>query len=104
MTLALEQAMAEFGKDAILVHGACRGADVMAVDVWSEMGGVHEPHPADWGAHGKSAGPIRNQAMVDLGADVCLAFPTPSSRGTIHCMNAAKAAHIPVREFTEEVL
>lgn len=62
-------------------------------------GGTVERHPAEWDKHGKAAGPIRNQKMVDLGATVCLAFPLPGSRGTAHCMSAARKASIPVWIF-----
>lgn len=83
-----------------VVHGACpTGADSLADFLAERMGLPVERHPADWDTHGKSAGPIRNQQMVDLGADVCLAFPLPDSRGTRHCMAAAERAGIPVRVF-----
>jgi hypothetical protein len=86
------------GPDWVIVHGAARGADTIA-DLWAKMTGYEvEPHPADWGRHGKAAGPIRNQEMVALGADLCLAFPVPGSRGTLDCIERARAAHIPVRE------
>lgn len=79
-----------------LVSGACpTGADKMAEDYWRSFGPI-ERHPADWNAHGKAAGPKRNQEMVDLGADLCIAFPLPDSRGTKHCMGAAERAGIPV--------
>lgn len=42
------------------------------------------------------AGLVRNQLMVDLGADICLAFPLPGSRGTWDCMGRAEAAGIKV--------
>lgn len=51
---------------------------------------------ADWDQHGRSAGPIRNQQMVDHGADLCLAFPGPNSKGTRDCMARARVALIPV--------
>jgi hypothetical protein len=85
-----------------VVHGDCpTGADAMASEWVKEMQTqcfpvFEEPHPAIWLKHGKAAGPIRNQEMVDLGADICFAFPVPSSRGTIHCMGAAEKAGIPV--------
>lgn len=34
--------------------------------------------------------------MVDLGADICLAFPTKSSIGTWDCVRRANAAGIRV--------
>jgi hypothetical protein len=86
----------------IVVHGACpTGADAIA-DHWAHhFYPDHvkaEPHPANWDL-GKKAGPLRNQAMVDLGADICLGFPMPSSRGTYDCMQRARAAGIQVTEI-----
>lgn len=86
------------GPDGVLVSGACpTGADRMAEEMWEFLGGVVQRHPADWDRYGKKAGPIRNQEMVDLGADICLAFPLPDSRGTVDCVKRARAAGIPVR-------
>lgn len=87
----------------VIVHGACpTGADAIAGE-WARetIGFFEEAHPADWSTHGKAAGPKRNQAMVDLGADICLAFPLGDSRGTRDCMRRAEAAGIPVRSFEE---
>lgn len=67
-------------------------------------------HKANWNKHGKAAGPIRNQGMVDLGADVCLYFlgpctrewckiPKPhSSHGAQGCAKLARQAGIRVKE------
>jgi YspA, cpYpsA-related SLOG family len=52
---------------------------------------------ADWDKYGKAAGPIRNQEMVNGGADLCLAFLHPESRGTLDCMGRAEVAQIPVQ-------
>lgn len=87
---------------------------VIVVDGWCPRGGVdrwanewareNEPliqwerHRAKWSATGKLLGPQCNTLMVNLGADVCLAFPAASSRGTVDCMDKAKAAGIPVLE------
>lgn len=46
------------------------------------------------------AGHARNQDMVDDGAHLWIAFPTPSSRGTWDCVKRAKAAGIKVRVVT----
>lgn len=90
-------------EDVVIVHGHCpTGADALAHKWATEVENAYvevEAHPADWEKHGKAAGPIRNQQMVDLGANVCLAFPKATSRGTRHCMSAAEKAGIPVRIY-----
>jgi hypothetical protein len=109
---ALLNALYESPADAdppVLVHGGCpTGADAIADSVWRhwshvypELGFLADPevHPADWARHGRSAGPIRNHAMVRAGADICLAFPVGRSPGTRGCMAAARAALIPVRDY-----
>lgn len=91
----------QLGRDfnTVLVHGAARGADTIAAELWAEQGLPTEAHPADWRAWGKRAGTLRNELMVDLGADICLAFPMSGSVGTRHCMRIAEAAGIPVKSF-----
>lgn len=79
-----------------LVTGACpTGADAIAEDIARMFGWAIERHPADWSL-GRRAGPLRNQAMVDLGADVCLAFQLEGSRGTRDCIDRAEHAGIDV--------
>ena len=86
---------------ATLVSGACpSGADHIAEEIWKGWGLWVERHPANWSL-GKRAGLKRNQQMVDLGADVCIAFRKNYSRGTTHCANAATMAGIPTIWFTE---
>lgn len=90
----------EFGRQVVVVDGECPygGVDEYAHE-WACAHVTHcasERHPAQWKQLGKAAGMARNQLMVDLGADVCLGFPGPSSRGTVHCMERARAAGIPV--------
>jgi hypothetical protein len=81
-----------------LVSGACpRGADRICEEIAAARGWTVERHLADWSTHGKAAGFIRNQAMVDLGADVCLVFVRAASRGATHCGQAAERAGIPTR-------
>jgi hypothetical protein len=86
------------GSYLMVIHGACpTGVDTFASEWVKEMQAqcfpvFEDPHPANWFKHGKAAGPIRNQEMVDLGADICFAFPAPGSKGTVHCMGAAEKA------------
>ena len=91
------------GTDGVtVVHGDCpTGADRYAREWCAEtqlegLPVTEERHPADWDKHGRAAGPIRNNEMVALGADIVLAFPLGESRGPRGCMRAADAAGIPV--------
>lgn len=59
-----------------------------------------EIHWANWGLHGKRAGPIRNHAMAMAGADLCIAFP--GGRGTANMIRCATAAQIAVRRILPE--
>ncbi len=101
---ALVDAWIELGRpmNAVLVQGECHlgGADQIAAEIWRGWGYPVEGHPAEMGPDGHVLGPKRNAHMVSLGADVCLAFPLPSSRGTKNCMRLAREAGIPVREFS----
>lgn len=81
---------------AILVHGGCRGADDIASNVWSFFG-EEIVVPAEWGKHGKAAGPIRNRLMLArYQPSVLYAFPRGESRGTRDCIRAAERLNIPV--------
>lgn len=60
--------------DLVVVHGAGRGADLVAQALCEWMDIPFEAYPADWDAHGRAAGPARNQLMLDLGADAVYAF------------------------------
>lgn len=61
-----------------------------------------EAYAANWFLHGNSAGPIRNQRMVDLrpAADICIGAPLGRSSGTRDCMARARKAGILVRDIT----
>lgn len=91
----------------VVVHGAASGADKLAAEWVANVGGVDEPHPPDYGTHGAIAPLIRNEEMVNAGADLCLTFidecPCPHRRkphgthGSVHCATKAAEAGIPVR-------
>jgi hypothetical protein len=82
-----------------------RGADKISGEVARELGFVVRAHPADWKAHGKAAGPLRNQAMLDTERPArVVAFTStlvrgdgPASRptGTADCVMRALAMGIP---------
>lgn len=87
-------------RPVVIVHGQCPygGVDLAAHQWADRTDGVNaEAVPADWDLHGKAAGPIRNAEMVHRGADICVAFPVPGSRGTWDCVRKAADAGIPVQ-------
>lgn len=87
------------GISVIVAHGCASGADQLA-DEWvtarkrMDWPVLAERFPADWIRHGKRAGMVRNRAMVQPGADVCLAFILDGSKGATHCANLAEAHDI----------
>lgn len=103
-TLTDDTAIRSFLKEAqgplgiTIVHGAAKGADHLAAMAATEMGFEVEAYPADWDRHGKAAGPIRNQQMLDTGIDVVWAFvdkPLTESRGTADMVGRARRAGVP---------
>lgn len=98
---ALDEELRRHGH-LVVVHGGAAGADAIAGQ-WARSNSVtEEVHPAQWGMYGKSAGYRRNKTMVDLGADICYAFPLGESRGTRACMRLAQVAGIPVVNWEDE--
>jgi len=94
--------------DLTVVHGACcdrrgrlRGADRWA-DGWCALAikaGLNvkvERYPAALFGPWPACGPLRNRHMVELGADLVLAYPLGESRGTRGCMKLATEAGIIV--------
>lgn len=79
-----------------LIHGCAKGADSLAGE-WAKSRSIPvEIYPALWDEHGRNAGPIRNQLMLDDGnPDVVIAFPT-GGPGTNDMMRRANKAGIPV--------
>jgi predicted polyphosphate/ATP-dependent NAD kinase len=77
----------------VVVHGDCRGADRLGQD-WAEINGIQtEKHPANWRAHGRSAGPLRNRQMLETGIDLVVAFP--GGDGTADMCTAADEKKVP---------
>jgi hypothetical protein len=81
------------------------GADFYA-RMWARSRSVpFETIRADWKKHGRAAGPIRNQFMLDKleAGDVVIAFP--GGRGTRDMIRRASKAGYPVlRSLPDEVV
>ncbi|MDQ0376622.1 SLOG family protein [Amycolatopsis thermophila] len=119
----IREALAEvWHPNNVLVHGRCdSGADALADACWTHWGGKVERHRADWfgpcdpdpevcqpghrrpsrrnpaETYCPAAGPRRNRHMVNLGADLCIAFILARSPGSIGCAFLAGQAGIPLR-------
>ena len=80
-----------------IISGGAKGADTLAAD-WAAVNWAgYEEYRADWNKHGKAAGPIRNQQMLDEGKpDLVIAFL--GGNGTNDMINRAKKADIEVIE------
>ena len=83
---------AGFGRLAV---GDARGADRLCAEEGRRLGFSVVVLFADWRGLGWGAGFIRNQALVDLRPEACLAFP--GGRGTADTVRRCRAAGIPVR-------
>lgn len=87
------------GESLTVVHGDCpQGADKLTKQVCKKLGITQIPMPADWETHGKAAGPIRNQKMLDTHTpNVVLAYRAGGkSSGTDDMVRRADRAGIAV--------
>lgn len=85
--------------DLHVIHGGAGGADWLAEQWAMQVFGAKTitPYPADWDQHGRAAGPIRNQRMIDEGKpDLVIAFP--GGRGTADMVRRARKAGVKVIE------
>lgn len=83
--------------ELIIVSGHCAGTDLMAERYAADHGYAVEVYPAEWQKYGKSAGPRRNQQMVEV-ADYAVAFSS-GGRGTQSLIRYAEKKGIPVRVY-----
>lgn len=96
MLAGISQRMGEI----TVVHGGAKGADHLAGVVAEKLEFDVDVYPAEWDTHGKAAGPIRNQKMLDSGVDIVLAFKADfdhslKTGGTEHMVRIARAANVP---------
>lgn len=82
-------------KIAEVVSGCCRGVDKLG-EKWAEDRGLPvKRFLANWGKHGKSAGPIRNREMAEY-ADALIAIWDGKSRGTANMIEEAEKRGLKV--------
>ena len=77
-----------------IVHGGATGIDYLASE-WAFRKNIRiEMYPAHWKLHGKAAGPMRNQKMIESNPDMVIAFP--GGRGTADMVQRTKNAKVPL--------
>lgn len=85
------------GMPEVVIHGAANGADRLA-SYWADKHALGvRAYPADWKTHGRKAGPIRNQEMIEQKPDFVIAFP--GGRGTADMVRRAREAGVDVAEI-----
>jgi hypothetical protein len=96
----------QHGEITEIIHGGARGADYMAEILYIYIRENTDRKinrirmDAEWDKHGKRAGPIRNQQMVDLKPDWCI--PMPGGNGTADCIKRCTKANIPLFTLQSE--
>lgn len=97
----LDGLYAQFGKDLVIIEGGAKGADKIAAEWCGDKDVEHLQFPADWDAHGKSAGSIRNKQMLKEGKpDLVIAFKDRfdwffGTGGTENMIEIATKAGVP---------
>ena len=93
---ALNDLREKYGRLTV-IQGGATGADNYARYWCARQPSVHMINePADWKTHGRAAGPLRNQRMIDEHKpDIVLAFE--GGRGTADMVRRATAAGVTVR-------
>jgi len=93
----LNEVFKKADKPFVLVNGKARGADQLST-LWAGTKGslvTLREYPANWKRYGPSAGPIRNQQMLDS-EDVDLVIAFPGGVGTADMANRALKAKVEV--------
>ena len=96
MKVQIMKLLDRFGTTITIISGGAKGADKLAEDVAKQLGisiTILEP---DWDKHGKGAGMIRNNAMLDMKPNIVLAFWDGNSKGTKHTISEARKRKIEV--------
>ena len=95
--------LATFESGTVVIEGCSRGADRIAEVAATYLGFAVEHYPAQWKTHGRPAGSIRNQQMLDQSRpELVIAFHADieKSKRTADLVRRARTAGIPVEIVT----
>lgn len=82
-------------ENIVIVSGHASGADALGERYAQERGLQLETYPADWKAHGRAAGPIRN-AQIATVADALIALWDGKSHGIKNMIETARKHNLQV--------
>ncbi len=90
-----------FPPGTIVIHGDARGVDRTAANIATDRGFKVIGYPAYWETEGASAGPKRNQRMLEQRPDIVIAVHNEPGlgKGTADMVRRSKNAGIPVFVF-----
>ena len=108
--LVLAERMAQAAvneEEFVVIHGHCPdGADKLADEICLDLGMVPGQdlirEPAQWKKYGRSAGPVRNQLMLDRHqpSEVHAFRSTGKSNGTDDMVRRGRKARVPTHVHT----
>ena len=67
----------------LLLHGGARGADAAIARAAHQLGWCSLVMPAEWGRHGRAAGPIRNRELLEQAIARAVAHTSPGSIASV---------------------
>jgi len=67
----------------LLLHGDARGADAAIARAAHQLGWSSLVMPAEWGRHGRAAGPIRNRELLQQAIARAVAHSSPGSMASV---------------------
>ena len=79
---------------ATIICGVVSGSSHFVPKIAEELRLDVETYPTETDLYGSRAEMVRNQKMIDAGADLCVAFPIGKCRETWDCIKRARGAHI----------
>ena len=86
-------------KDVHWIFGDATGVDAIVWKWAKSCYDLYDRYKAQWTKLGKSAGPLRNQQMLDENPDIELVLAFPGGVGTKDMISRAKKAGIKVLQF-----
>lgn len=92
-------------KPELVIHRECKGPSTIGGQAAEYLGIAHLECGANWHDHGRQAGEIANEALVQMAPDLVLAFHDnmDASKITKDVIARATAAGIPVDLVCHEV-